>query len=157
PRAHIGGAGRLIAHRVGIAAPLRAVRASASSSLVGEPSTGRLPDSAAEQAPASRVELLQSITEAADEAPTVEHALRAALSRICAHTGWKAARPRFCPDAGDRPPRPFWHLPDPERLPSYRARAQARRDSPDLSLMARVLVHGSPLWTPVPQGAENGH
>jgi len=100
---------------------------------------------------------LQSITEAADEAPTVEDALRAALSRICAHTGWQAGRLQFCADAGDLAHRTFWHLMDPERLPSYRALAQARRDAPDVALMARVLAHGSPLWTPVPQGTENGH
>src|SRR6266852_4005096 len=157
PRPHLGGAGRLIAHRVGITAPLRAARASVTAPLVGEPSTVRLPGSAAEQAPASRVELLQSITEAADEAPTVEDALRAALSRICAHTGWQAGRLQFCADAGDLAHRTFWHLMDPERLPSYRALAQARRDAPDVALMARVLAHGSPLWTPVPQGTENGH
>jgi len=103
------------------------------------------------------VELLQSITEAADEAPTVEDALRAALSRICVHTGWQAGRLQFSADAGDLAHRTFWHLMDPERLPSYRALAQARRDSPDVSLMARVLAHGSPLWTAVPDAAENGH
>ncbi|HEX9574622.1 MAG TPA: PAS domain S-box protein, partial [Myxococcales bacterium] len=103
------------------------------------------------------MELLQSITEAADEAPTVEDALRAALSRICVHTGWQAGRLQFSADAGDLAHRTFWHLMDPERLPSYRALAQARRDSPDVSLMARVLAHGSPLWTAVPDAAENGH
>ncbi len=103
------------------------------------------------------MELLQSITEAADEAPTVEDALRAALSRICVHTGWQAGRLQFSADAGDLAHRTFWHLMDPERLPSYRALAQARRDSPDVSLMARVLAHGSPLWTAIPDAAENGH
>jgi diguanylate cyclase (GGDEF)-like protein/PAS domain S-box-containing protein len=101
------------------------------------------------------VELLQSITEAADEAPTVEDALRAALSRICAHTGWKAGRLQFSEDAGDLSHRTFWHLVDPDRLPSYRALAQARRNSPDGSLVARVRAHGNPVWTEIP--ADNGH
>src|SRR6266571_5106612 len=108
-------------------------------SSVGEPTTGRLPGAAAEQA------------------PTVEDALRAALSRICVHTGWQAGRLQFSADAGDLAHRTFWHLMDPERLPSYRALAQARRDSPDVSLMARVLAHGSPLWTAIPDAAENRH
>src|SRR5205814_6588707 len=138
--------GRLIAHRVGIAAPLRALHASATHSLVGEPSTGRPPDTAAEQAPASRVELLQSITEAADEAPTVEHALRAALSRICAHTGWQAGRLQFSADAGDLANRTFWHLEDPERLSTYRTFAQTRRVSPGAGLANQVLQRGSPMW-----------
>src|SRR5256885_11182467 len=74
--------------------------------------------------------LLQAITEAADEAPTVEDALRAALARICAHTGWQAGRLQFSADAGDLANRTFWHLEDPERLSTYRAFAQTRRVSP---------------------------
>src|SRR5213079_3770283 len=81
--------------------------------------------------------LLQAITEAADEAPTVEDALRAALARICAHTGWQAGRLQFSADVGDLANRSFWHLEDPERLPRYRALAQARRESPDGSLANR--------------------
>jgi diguanylate cyclase (GGDEF)-like protein/PAS domain S-box-containing protein len=113
---------------------------------VGDPSTGLLTGAPEEEPPASRVRLLQSITEAADEAPTVDDALRAAISRICADTGWQAGRLQFSADAGDLASRTFWHLDDPERLPKYRALAQARGDSPDGSLAHRVLAQGSPLW-----------
>jgi diguanylate cyclase (GGDEF)-like protein/PAS domain S-box-containing protein len=105
-----------------------------------------LPGAVPEEQPASRVRFLQSITEAADEAPTVDDALRAALARICAHAGWQAGRLQLSPEAGDLANRTFWHLDDPERLPKYRALAQARRDSPDGSLANRVLAQGSPLW-----------
>jgi len=124
---------------------------------VGEPPTDRLPEMAAEQAPASKVQLLQAITKAADEAPTVEDALRAALSRICGHTGWQAGRLQFSADAGDLANRTVWHVDDPERLASYRALAQARRDSPDGGLATQVLAQGSPLWTTLPDGGGNGH
>ena len=107
--------------------------------------------------PASHVQLLQAITEAADEAPTVDDALRAAISRICGHTGWQAGRLQFSADAGDLANRSFWHLEDPERLPRYRALAQARRESPDGSLANRVLAHGSPLWSTFVPAAESGH
>src|SRR3954468_948845 len=90
--------------------------------------------------------LLQAITEAADEAPTVEDALRAALARICAHTGWQAGRLQFSPDAGDLANRTFWHLEDPERLSTYRAFAPTRRDSPAAGLANQVLQRGSPMW-----------
>jgi len=120
-------------------------------------STDRLPELAAADAPASEVQLLQAITEVADEAPTVEDALRAALSRICGHTGWQAGRLQFSEDAGDLSSRTFWHLEDPERLPSYRALAQARRDSPEAGLATQVLAQGSPLWTALPEAAGNGH
>src|SRR5438105_878870 len=120
-------------------------------------STDRLPELAAADAPASEVQLLQAISEVADEAPTVEDALRAALSRICGHTGWQAGRLHFSEDAGDLSSRTFWHLEDPERLPSYRALAQARRDSPEAGLAMQVLAQGSPLWTALPEAAGNGH
>src|SRR5205814_6889050 len=88
------------------------------------------PPSNGVETPDQRVALLQAITEAADEAPTVEDALRAALARICSHTGWQAGRLQFSPDAGDLANRTFWHLEDPERLSTYRAFAQTRRVSP---------------------------
>ena len=121
---------------------------------MGEPSTDRLPGPAVAEAPASREEFLQAITEAADEAPTAEDALRAALSRICAHARWQAGRLQFSREAGDLSERTFWHLTDPDRLPRYRALAQARRDSPDAALLERVLANGGPLWTSVHDGAE---
>src|SRR5437763_16819490 len=89
--------------------------------------------------------LLQAITEAADEAPTIEDALRAALARICAHTGWQAGRLQFSSDAGDLANRTFWHLENPEKLARYRALAQARRDSPEAGLATQVLRRGSPM------------
>src|SRR5207248_10129621 len=94
----------------------------------------------------ARAELLQAITEAADEAPTVEDALRAALARICAHTGWQAGRLQFSADAGDLANRTFWHLEDPERLSTYRVFAQTRRISPAAGLATQVLQRGSPMW-----------
>src|SRR3954467_12092329 len=86
------------------------------------------------ETPDQRIRLLQAITEAADEAPTVEDALRAALARICAHTGWQAGRLQFSADAGDLANRTFWHLEDPERLPTYRVFAQTRRASREAGL-----------------------
>jgi hypothetical protein len=72
---------------------------------------------------AERVAFLQAITEAADDARTVEDALRAALARICSLTGWQAGRLQFSEDAGDLAGRTFWHLDDPERLAEFRALA----------------------------------
>ncbi|MFL5433345.1 MAG: PAS domain S-box protein, partial [Myxococcales bacterium] len=105
--------------------------------------------------PDQRIRLLQAITEAADEAPTVEDALRAALARICAHTGWQAGRLQFSADAGDLANRTFWHLEDPERLPTYRVFAQTRRASREAGLAAQVLERGSPMWTAFAEGPES--
>src|SRR3954465_15872005 len=104
--------------------------------------------------PDQRIRLLQAITEAADEAPTVEDALRAALARICAHTGWQAGRLQFSADAGDLANRTFWHLEDPERLSTYRTFAQTRRVSPEAGLANQVLQRGSPMWAAFPNTAD---
>src|ERR1700737_3782373 len=69
-------------------------------------------------APEERLLLFQSIAEAADEAPTVEEALRAALARICAHAQWQAGRLHLAAAAGELATRTFWHLQNPERLPA---------------------------------------
>src|SRR4051794_11461312 len=106
--------------------------------------------------PDQRIRLLQAITEAADEAPTVEDALRAALARICAHTGWQAGRLQFSADAGDLANRTFWHLEDPERLSTYRAFAQTRRISPDAGLATQVLQRGSPMWAAFASAPDDG-
>ena len=101
--------------------------------------------------PEQRARLLEAITQAADEAPTAEDALRAALARICEHTGWRAGRLQFSAEAGDLSLRTFWHLEDPSRLASYRSLAEARRNSPESSLASQVMLEQSPLWSRLPE------
>ena len=88
-----------------------------------------------------RLQFLQSIVQAADEAPTVQDALRAALARICETLHWQAGRLQFAGDAGDLSLRTFWHLNDPEHLASFRALAEERRNATD-----EVFGAGKPLW-----------
>jgi diguanylate cyclase (GGDEF)-like protein/PAS domain S-box-containing protein len=88
-----------------------------------------------------RLQFLQSIVQAADEAPTVQDALRAALARICETLHWQAGRLQFSGDAGDLSLRTFWHLNDPEHLTSFRALAEERRNATD-----ETFADGKPLW-----------
>jgi diguanylate cyclase (GGDEF)-like protein/PAS domain S-box-containing protein len=100
--------------------------------------------------------LLQEVAQAADEAPTIEDALRAVLARVCVRMGWQAGRLQFSSDAGDLAQRTFWHLSDPERLSSFRTLAEERRDLVDGGLLSRVLQDGKPVWAPLPESTDRG-
>jgi diguanylate cyclase (GGDEF)-like protein/PAS domain S-box-containing protein len=90
--------------------------------------------------------LLKSVREAAARAPCLEDALRAALQRICAATGWQAGRVEFSQDAGEVSPRILWHLDRPERLEAFRRIAESRRGGRGKNLASVVLRDGAPQW-----------
>jgi PAS domain S-box-containing protein len=109
---------------------------------------------AAAETPEQRVLLLQEITQAADEAPTVQDALRAVLSRVCERMAWQAGRLQFTSEAGDLAQRTFWHLADPEKLVSFRSLAEERRQPNQTGLLARVVREGKPTWAMLPEGPD---
>ncbi len=108
----------------------------------------------AAETPEQRVLLLQEITQAADEAPTVQDALRAVLSRVCERMAWQAGRLQFTSEAGDLAQRTFWHLVDPEKLVSFRSLAEERRHPNQAGLLARVVRDGKPTWAVLPEGPD---
>ena len=91
--------------------------------------------------------LLQSVLEAAEGAASLEDALRAALARICAHTGWQAGRVEFSAEAGELASRIVWHLDAPERLPSFRRLAKSH----GAGLAGEVLRLGEPAVKLTPE------
>ena len=97
-------------------------------------------------------QLLLSVREATQRAGSLESALRAALQRICAATGWQAARVEFSDHAGELSSRSVWHLERPERLPKLLPIAEQRRARRE-GLVGTVLRDGAPQWRP---GAEDG-
>ncbi len=97
---------------------------------------------------------LQSIIQPADEAPTVQDALRSAIARICEAVGWQACRLQFSDGAGDLAQRTFWHLQDPEQLGSFRTLAEARRDAREP--ISEELRKGKHVWTRLPDHIEPG-
>ncbi len=101
--------------------PNRAVKAVVDDALVGEPLEER----------ERRLQLVAALISSADEAPTVEEALRAALALLCEHTGWQAGRLQFADEAGDLGGRTFWHLTRPEALAALRAVAERRASLSD--------------------------
>jgi Amt family ammonium transporter len=99
-------------------------------------------------------QLLRSVREAAQKAGSIEDALRAALQRICAATGWQAGRVEFADEIGELARHIVWHLDRPERLPAMRGIAERRRHARGAGLAGQVLRDGAPQWRPDPeQGA----
>ena len=93
-------------------------------------------------------QLLRSVREAAHRAASLEDALRAALQRICAATGWQAGRVEFSQDAGELSSRIVWHLDQPDRLATLRTLAERRRRERGDGLAGEVMRGGAPRWRP---------
>ena len=91
--------------------------------------------------------LLRSVREAVQRAGSVEDALRAALQRICAATGWQAGRVELAPGQHGNA-RSVWHLDGPEQLTALRSVAQRRRIARGTGLAGKVLREGAPQWRP---------
>ena len=102
------------------------------------------------ETPEQRFALVQEIAQAADEAPTVQDALRAVLARLCDRMQWPAGRLQFTSAAGDLANRTFWHLAEREELHRFRALAEERRGLPDSGVLGRVLREKKPVWAPLP-------
>src|SRR5207302_2474489 len=98
-------------------------------------------------------QLLRSVREAAQRAGSLEEALRAALQRICAATGWQAGRVEFAQRATENAPRTIWYLEQPDRLDTLKGVAERRRHSDGGGLAGKVLREGAPQWRP---GSEDG-
>ena len=99
-------------------------------------------------------QLLRSVREAAQRAGSLEDALRAALQRICAATGWQAGRVEFAQEAGELASRIVWHVERPERLSTLRGLAERRRRARGAGLAGlagKVLRDGAPQWRPNPE------
>ncbi|HUJ26370.1 MAG TPA: EAL domain-containing protein [Myxococcales bacterium] len=96
-------------------------------------------------------QLLRSVREAASRASSLEDALRAALQRICAATGWQAGRVEFSEEAGELSSHIVWHLDRPDRLATLRRIAERRRRARGHGLANKVLKDGEPQWRPEPE------
>ena len=94
------------------------------------------------------LELLQGVAAAANEALTVEQALRFCLERVCAHTGWPVGHVYALARDGTRElvPTDIWHLDDPERFKGFRAASMETRFALGVGLAGRVLASGNPAW-----------
>ena len=98
--------------------------------------------------PETYLDLLRTVTLAANEASDLETPLRTALDAVCRLTGWpighvylRAAGPPY-----DLVPARIWHLDDPKRFETFRAMTEATRLAPGEGLPGHVLSTGKVAW-----------
>ncbi len=94
------------------------------------------------------VQLLQEVSAAANEAQTLEQAIKMTLKKICNLTGWSIGH-LYLPN-GDAPPdlisTPVWHLSDPERFEKFRETTDLKTLKYGESLPGKVLATGEHSW-----------
>ena len=92
------------------------------------------------------LDLLQSVAVAANQAETVEDAVKPCLQRICEYTGWSAGHVYLRDRSGALAPKQIWYLSDPARFESFREATQDTHLAPGAGLPGRVLSTGQPVW-----------
>ena len=94
------------------------------------------------------VALLQAVAVAANEAATVEEAMRLCLERVCAHTGWPAGHVHVLAEdgTGELVPTAIWHTDAPARYAAFRETTARMRFASGAGLPGRVLASGKPAW-----------
>ena len=93
------------------------------------------------------LQLTEVITRAANEAASVDEAMRIALDQICTHTGWPVGHAYMLDEsAGDLAPSGIWHLDDAQKFETFRSVTEATRFASGVGLPGRVLASGEPAW-----------
>ena len=94
------------------------------------------------------VQLLQSVTAAANEASTVQEAMQVCLDQICGHTGWSVGHV-YVPaedSSGELVSTTIWHFSHTEKFEAFRKMSEATRFAPGIGLPGRVFFSGKPAW-----------
>lgn len=96
----------------------------------------------------ARVQLLQEVVVAANEAESLEEAVQMCLHRICEHTDWLAGHVYLAsPETGgDLMPMALWHVEHPKRFGTTPSRAELGRLVAGAGLLNDVLDTGKPAW-----------
>jgi len=97
------------------------------------------------RAQSGRLQLLQSIAEAANTAHNVRDAFLAALDRVCAFMAWPVGHVylvhgRLLKTSG------WWHDDDPSRFAGFRARSSVMEFALDVGMIGQVLGSGLATW-----------
>ncbi|CAN5726779.1 hypothetical protein BH23GEM5_BH23GEM5_19930 [soil metagenome] len=92
------------------------------------------------------IELLESVAVAANEASTIEDALRPCLARVCDYTGWCLGHVHLRDPAGNLVPTRIWHPVDPEHYRAFRDVTEQMPFGPGGGLPGRTLASGKPEW-----------
>ncbi|HKP74686.1 MAG TPA: ATP-binding protein [Longimicrobiaceae bacterium] len=103
-------------------------------------------DPGAPERPAALIQLLQVVAVAANEAESVDDALRTCLDAVCAHTGWPLGHAFLTDAAGQLVATGIWHAAAPDRFPRFRAATAEARFAPGQGIAGRVLATGEAVW-----------
>ena len=100
------------------------------------------------QEKAALEELLGRATIAANEADTVDEAMKACLDEICAYAGWAVGHVYLSADdaTGILKPSGIWHLDDAARFEAFRRVTDERTFRPGIGLPGRVYAFARPEW-----------
>ena len=98
-------------------------------------------------------ELLSEVATHANEAASVEEAAQAALTSVCAYSGWPvghalvATTPTSSAHAAMRSMR-IWHVSQPDRFASFREHSEDYEFAPGVGIPGQILQTGQPVWAP---------
>jgi signal transduction histidine kinase len=92
------------------------------------------------------VRLLQEVSMAANQATTVEEALRASIDEVCSSTHWPVGHVYLPDDDGNLASTTIWHIDDPERFKNFRRITEATPLRAGIGLPGRVLAAKRPAW-----------
>jgi hypothetical protein len=97
----------------------------------------------------ARLELLLGIAAASNSAQTLDEAVRAALSLICAHTHWPVGHAYLVdPKTKDCHSTTIWQLSDPVKYKEFVTASNAMSFDYGEGLPGRVAESGQPIWIP---------
>lgn len=96
----------------------------------------------------SCLELLQSVTAAANEALTIENALQVAVDQVCFHTKWPVGHVYVLDkdNEGLMIPTTVWYLENSERFETLQKATEISQFTRGKGLPGRVLASGKPAW-----------
>lgn len=95
----------------------------------------------------SRLRLLRVVATAANEARSIQEALKTCLDEVCAHTGWPIGHAFLRePDRELLRSSRVWHLDDEARYRDFRELSEAQPLGPGEGLPGKVWTTGKPQW-----------
>lgn len=95
------------------------------------------------------IALLESIAAAANEAASVEDAMRHALAAVCRYTGWPLGHLLLSTGEDRLDSTTVWHDDGAGAFDSLRSRTEEMAFSAEVGLPGRVLRNGTPAWANV--------
>ena len=93
------------------------------------------------------LQLVQGAAAAANQAATIEDAVKTCLEDICAFGGWAVGHCYMLEEAsGKLVSSKIWHLDDAERFAAFRQVTEATTFESGVGLPGRVMASGDPAW-----------